>query len=113
MSAPDDAAKRGPVTWVHVFEHDTLEGAVFHLVDADVPLSRRPRERIELSPDGAAALLMPGPGDGFVRHPATWRDEHGVIVVHDTHGDVRARIIERSPTRLVVTLLTSQPGRTP
>ena len=35
--------------WVHVFEEDTAEGAVYRPEDDQIPLSRRPRERLEYS----------------------------------------------------------------
>jgi hypothetical protein len=89
-------------TWVHVFEQDTPAGAVYKPEDSDIPLSRRPRERIELDPGGRATLLMPGPDDRFVRQPARWTEEGGEIVVRDSSDTVRLRIVERSPDRMVV-----------
>ncbi len=108
MTSRDTATGMTATTWVHVFEQDTAEGAVFRPDDADIPLSRRPRERIELSPGGKAALLMPGPDDRFVRHPATWREERGTLVVRDEDDVVRVRVVARSADRLVVRL--SNPG---
>jgi hypothetical protein len=95
-------------TWVHVFEQDTAEGAVFRPEDADIPLSRRPRERVELHPDGSAVLLMPGPDDRFVPQPARWTEEAGDMVVRDSRGAVRMRIVRHSSERLVVVL--ERPG---
>jgi hypothetical protein len=89
-------------TWVHVFEQDTPAGAVYKPEDSDIPLSRRPRERIELDPGGRATLLMPGPDVRFVRQPARWTEEGGEIVVRDSSDTVRLRIVERSPDRMVV-----------
>lgn len=108
MTKRDDGSGLFAATWVHVFEQDTAEGAVFCREDADIPLSRRPRERIELSPGGKAVLLMPGPDDRFVRQPATWRDEGGALVVRDAGNAVRVRVVDRSAGRLVVRL--SHPG---
>ena len=88
-------------TWVHVFEEDTAEGAVYRPEDDAIPLSRRPRERLELGRDGSARLLIPGPADGRTEEPATWRDEGGAIVVR-THEGGELRIVDRSPARLVV-----------
>lgn len=89
-------------TWVHVFEQDTPAGAVYKPEDSDIPLSRRPRERIELAADGRATLLMPGPDDRFVPQPARWVEEGGEVVVRDSSNTVRLRIVERSPDRMVV-----------
>ena len=81
--------------WVHVFEEDTAAGAVYRPEDADIPLSRRPRERLELHADGSARVFTAGPDDRPVGRPATWSDASG-------NADVR--IIARSPDRLVVAL---------
>ncbi len=99
------AARGGSrTTWVHVFEQDTSDGAVFRPEDTDIPLARRPRERLELSPDGSATLLMPGPDDRLVPHPATWREEGDAIVVRDAADQVRMTIVQRAPDRLVARL---------
>jgi hypothetical protein len=89
-------------TWVHVYEQDTPEGAVYRPEDAAIPLSRRPRERIELGADGQAALLTPGPDDRFIRQPARWSEEGDEVVVRDASNAVKIRIVERSPDRMVV-----------
>jgi hypothetical protein len=89
-------------TWVHVFEEDTPAGAVFRPEDADIPLSRRPRERVELRADGSAVLLVPGPDDRFVPQPARWSEEGGAVVVRDAREAVRMRIVKQSADRLVV-----------
>lgn len=87
---------------MHVFEQDTADGAVFCPEDADIPLSRRPRERLELQDDGRAAILVPGPDDRYRREPATWREEAGTIVVRDAANAEWARVVSRSPDRLVL-----------
>src|SRR5688500_8968051 len=95
------AAARPTGKWVHVFEEDTGAGAVFKPEDADIPLSRRPRQRLELRADGSALIGMPGPDDRSVPEPASWADEGGQIVVRDAAGTIRLRIVARSPGRLV------------
>ena len=89
-------------TWVHVFEQDSKAGAVFRREDGDIPLSRRPRERVELHEDGSAVLLMAGGDDRYVAQPARWTEEDGEIVVRDGRNRVRMRIIEQSRDALVV-----------
>jgi hypothetical protein len=91
-------------TWVHAFEEDTAEGAVFRPEDADIPLSRRPRERIEIRADGSAVILVSGADDRFVPQPARWTEEAGALVVRDAQGAVRMRVVKRSADRLVVEL---------
>ena len=88
--------------WVHAFEEDTAEGAVYRPRGSKLPLSRRPRERLELSPDGTARIFVQGPDDRYVEEAARWHDEDGSIVVRARAGGAELRIVERSPDRLVV-----------
>jgi len=96
---------------VHVFEEDTAEGAVYRPEDGDIPLSRRPRERLELDPDGQARLFVQGPDDRYVAQPATWRDEGGTLVIRARKRGHVLRIVERSPTRLVVQIPRKESAR--
>lgn len=89
-------------TWVHVFEEDTAAGAVYRPEDDDIPLSRRPREQIQLQSDGSARLLVPGPDDRFVEQPATWSEEGGALVIRKSKGKSSLRLVSQSPSRLVV-----------
>jgi hypothetical protein len=89
-------------TWVHVYEEDTADGAVYRSEDDAIPLSRRPRERLTLSPDGSARLFAPGPDDRLTEQRATWREDGGALVVRAAAGGAELRIVERSPSRLVV-----------
>jgi hypothetical protein len=93
-------------TWVHVFEEDTPQGAVYRPEEGSVPLSRRPRERLALTRDGLAHVFAPGPDDRFVEHPATWTMEGDEVVVHPRGPGALFRIVERSPHRLLVTRAT-------
>jgi hypothetical protein len=88
--------------WVHVFEQDTEEGAVFLPEDADIPLSRRPRDRMRLSADGTASFLVPGPDDRYLRKPARWRSEAGEPVLRAEGDAFEWCIVARDPARLVV-----------
>jgi hypothetical protein len=87
---------------VHAYEEDTAEGAVYRPRGSKLPLSRRPRERIELSADGTAQIFAPGPDDRYVERPARWHDEDGTIVVRAREANVELKIVERSDERLVV-----------
>jgi hypothetical protein len=95
-------------TWVHVFEEDTPAGAVYRPEDDDIPLSRRPRERLELDKDGDARVFTSGPDDRMVDHAARWREEDGVLIVRAREGRLELRIVDRSKKRLIV---RSGPGR--
>ena len=89
-------------TWVHLFEEDTGAGEVYRPEDSAIPLSRRPRERIELDPDGTARLFLPGPDDRFIEQPASWKDEAGALVIRARTRGAELRITGRTHERLVV-----------
>jgi hypothetical protein len=89
--------------WVHVFEEDTPGTAVYRPEDEDIPLSRRPRGRLELHRDGSASVFEPGPDDRLMPRPASWRKDGGAVVIRAAGSDAELRVIERSPRRLVVT----------
>ena len=89
-------------TWVHVFEEDTDEGAVYRPEDDDIPLSRRARERIRLKPDGSASVLVPGADDRHVEQPATWREEGDALVIQRSKGAPPLRVLSHSPSRLIL-----------
>ena len=103
------AAKKKPSSdplfatrWVHVFEEDTAEGAVYRPEDENIPLSRRPRERLQIRADGSAEILAPGPDDRYVAQPAAWKDEKDGLVIQGRQGGPELRIVDRSPDRLVI-----------
>lgn len=97
-----DAPPRG--VWVHVFEEDTAAGAVFRPENADIPLSRRPRERVEFRSGGAATIWKGGPDDRPAPIAAQWTDEADHLIVRDSGGIVRLKVIEQWPDRLLVRL---------
>ena len=88
--------------WVHAYEEDTAAGAVYRPRGSKMPLSRRPRERLELAADGPAVIFVQGPDDRYVEQPATWRDDDGDIVVTARSGGRELRIVEHSKDRLVI-----------
>jgi hypothetical protein len=88
-------------TWVHVFEQDGAGGAVYRPEADPIPLSRRPRERLQFSPDGSARVLVPAPDDRLVEQPATWHEDEGDIVVR-TRAGVELTIVDRTTSRLLV-----------
>ena len=91
--------------WIHVFEEDTADGEVYRPETEDVPLSRRPRRRLELSRDGTARILVPGPDDRLVESPGTWEADGEQLLIRAGRGKSRGRPIrvrEHSPTRLIV-----------
>jgi hypothetical protein len=94
------------IRWVHVFEEDSAAGAVYRPDSAAIPLSRRPREQLELNADGSARVFLPGPGDRPKAVAATWRQEGDAIVVRRAAARggaaLEVRIVEQRPDRLLV-----------
>jgi hypothetical protein len=88
--------------WVHLFEEDSPRGEVYAPENGPIPLARRQRERLELRPDGSALIYGPGPDDRPVPQPARWTTQDGHLVVRADAGGAQLRIVDRSPTRLVV-----------
>jgi hypothetical protein len=89
--------------WVHVFEEDTPEGAVYRPDSADLPLSRRPREQLELKADGSASVTMAGPDDRPAPIHAHWQEEGGEVSIRTTGPAARElRIVSHSADRLIV-----------
>jgi hypothetical protein len=88
------------IRWVHVFEEDTPAGTVYRPEDAGIPLSRRPRERLELDPGGTARVFVAGAGDKPEAVAITWRRDGKAIVIAAPGGE--RRIVEWRADRLVV-----------
>ncbi len=86
--------------WVRVPEEDTPEAAVYRPDDADLPLSRRPREQMELSADGSARVFTPAADDRLRAGAAHWTDEGNAIVVRADSRELH--IFDWSDERLLV-----------
>ena len=86
--------------WVHVHEEDTAEGAVYRPADSDIPLSRRPREQLELDRDGSARVSTGGADDRLSSRKVTWNEVKDTIVVRDRRGE-ELQIVEASPERII------------
>ncbi len=87
-------------TWVHVFEEDGAAGDVYRPEGGELPLSRRPRQRLSFSPDGSAALVVSGPDDRLQSLTAHWTEleseflvtpESTAASVQPLHVQVKAR----------------------
>lgn len=90
------------VTWVHAFEQDGPAGEVYLGEGAAIPLSRRPRERLQLRADGSASVFAPGPDDRFIEQQASWADEAGHVVIRVPAARLELVVVERSSSRLVI-----------
>ena len=107
-----DDARLFTTRWVHVFEEDTPEGAVYRPEDDNIPLSRRPRERLELSADGTAKIITQGPDDRLIEKPATWasgtsgapgtREAASSSAAASSPSSADVVIVKESPSRLIV-----------
>jgi hypothetical protein len=92
--------------WIHAFEEDSAEGDVYRPETEAIPLSRRPRQRLELAPDGSAQVWIPGSDDRPRAGQARWHSEGEEIVVNVAADGGRPeqvlRVSIQSATRLVV-----------
>jgi hypothetical protein len=87
--------------WVHVFEEDAANGAVYRPETASLPLSRRPRERLELFEDGTARVFTGGADDRLEGRAAAWAADGETIVIRAPEAKT-FRIVDWSADRLIV-----------
>ena len=92
--------------WLHVFEEDGPEGEVFAPEDADLPLSRRPREGFELDEGGQARFYSSGADDRLTPTPAVWEEENGAVTLKTAAGargnPIELRIVKMKANRLFI-----------
>jgi hypothetical protein len=92
--------------WIHVFEEDTERGAVYRRVPADLPLSRRPRERLVFAEDGTGKVVVGGADDRLVELPASWTEKEGEVILRLERSSPNAkpeyRVVERTADQLLV-----------
>jgi hypothetical protein len=93
--------------WLHSYEEDTAKGQVYRPESWDFPLSRRPREAIELHRDGKAKMLLGGEEDRPHPMDASWSEEAGAIVIRATNPaghqkKAARRIVSSAPDKLIV-----------
>ena len=92
--------------WLHAYEEDAASGRVYRPESWDFPLSRRPREVIELHSDGKAKLFLPGEEDRPRPVNGSWTDEQGTIVIRAAsqggRDETRRRIVSVAPDKLVI-----------
>jgi hypothetical protein len=102
MAASDDDCTMCDIEWVHVFERDTADGATFIPAGANLPLSRRPRERLVLRRDGSAVLRRGAADDRLADRGAHWSRDGDLIVVRTDDGQQTWRIVRSSEKQLLV-----------
>jgi len=95
--------------WVHAFEEDTPEGAVYRPEGERFPLSRRPRRRLAFHADGSAMVADGGADDRLVGRTATWSEGDDGAVIRCA-GGACLRVVDRGPRRLVIRSEPAGPG---
>jgi hypothetical protein len=100
---PETTDRLFATRWVHLYEKDTAQGEVYAPEDSAIPLSRRPRERLELKPDGSATIYEGGADDRLLGRPARWSEEGDDAALDTKAEGPSLRIVERSPQRIVIT----------
>ena len=106
MAVPRDLVGK----WIHMFEEDDEHGEVYRRDLGDAPLSRRPRERLEIAADGTAMFRTGGADDRLVASAATWSEAQGHVTIRvaQPSGGSRGakaseyRVVESSHDRLVL-----------
>jgi hypothetical protein len=89
--------------WVHVFEEDTQDGAVYRPDTGPIPLSRRPREAMILRADGSATLESGGPDDRPLGRPGRWSaTPDGIAVRADGNAGRVLTIVHATADSLTV-----------
>lgn len=91
--------------WIHAYEKDSSGDEVYRPVTVDLPLSRRPRERLQCKPDGTGFVAVGGPDDRSQVLPATWvADGEQVVIRLTTPSASRTtyRVVSISADRLLV-----------
>jgi hypothetical protein len=98
-----DASAIVGIRWVHVFEEDTQDGAVYRPDTGPIPLSRRPREALTLRADGSATLETGGPDDRPQGQPARWSaTPDGIAVRADGNTGRVLTIVDATADSLIV-----------
>lgn len=67
------------VRWMHVFEEDAPGRQVYRPENTDVPLSRRPRERLVIEPDGVAVWHHGAADDRLTAISGRWQEAGGEV----------------------------------
>jgi len=74
---------------MHSSEEDTENEMVLRPADYDFPLTRRPRESLQLRPDGTLIKGSASPSDSVQEHKGTWRLEDDDELALYTSGEAR------------------------
>ncbi|GAA3984136.1 hypothetical protein GCM10023085_77810 [Actinomadura viridis] len=92
--------------WIHAFEEDTPDAAVYRPAEHPFRPARRPRRRLEFRADGTFAERRPGPDDRLYEIRGRWeRQGPGRIAVSFPGGGGTAfgiTVLSRSGDRLEV-----------
>lgn len=93
--------------WVHVDGDDTAAGAVYHNAEANIALSRRPKEYLEFAEDGTVKKLATGADDrAHEVDSARWSSNDPNVSFKFASADARGatsyHVVEQGDDRIVV-----------
>jgi hypothetical protein len=91
--------------WLHSREEDTESEKVFRPADYDFPLTRRPRESLDLKSDGSVSRGTAAPSDSLEQHHGKWTLDDDELTLYPESGRGAAeklRIASISADRLVI-----------
>jgi hypothetical protein len=90
--------------WVHSFEEDHEDVAVYRPFEYAFPPGRAPRDGIEFSADGSFTEWGAGRGDARIPVPGRWRaaGADAVAVTTERGGEQVLEVVRMAPDRLEV-----------
>jgi len=104
MSTPEIKKRALEKQWLHSREEDTGAQIVFRPPDYDFPLTRRPREILELRPDGTLIKGIPSASDSVEEKGGKWKIEGSNRLVFYPEGESKEtwKIVSVDRDRLVL-----------
>jgi len=93
-------------SWIHAFEEDTPDAAVYRPGDRPVRPARRPRRRLEFHPDGTFVERRPGPDDRLYEVKGRWErrgpDRIAVTFPEGRGSPFEITVLSREGDRLTI-----------
>jgi hypothetical protein len=87
MSTPEIEKRALQKEWLHSREEDTGAQIVFRPPDYDFPLTRRPREILELRSDGTLIKGTPSASDSVEEKGGKWKIEGSDKLIFYSEGE--------------------------
>jgi|SRR5688572_11904174 hypothetical protein len=76
--------------WIHSWEEDSGENRTYRREGFDFPLSRRPRQVVDLMADGHFVSRSGGPADATVAREGRWEARNSVLLTLQQDPDAEA-----------------------